>query len=355
MTTPTISGRTAVVLFSLGGPDRTEAIRPFLFNLFYDPAIIRLPNPLRFLVAYLIAARRSKTAVATYDALGGRSPLLANTNEQAAALEAVLDPARTGKTRVFVAMRYWHPMSYETALAVKDYAPDQVVLLPLYPQYSTTTTASSLLAWKTAAAAVGLVTRTLGIGCYPEDPGFIAAAAASIRKAHEEASAYGRPRILLSAHGLPERVVRSGDPYQGQCERTAAAIVRELDLPGLDAILCYQSRVGPLRWIGPSTNAEIRRAGHDRVPVVVAPIAFVSEHSETLVEIEIEYRAFAKEVGVPFFARASTVGTTARFIEGLAAMVERRVSGERQMRFAGCECPCVDRSVCCPSFDEPVR
>lgn len=331
MTTSPIPGRIAVILFNLGGPDQPEAIRPFLFNLFYDPAIIRLPNPLRFLVAYLIAARRAKTARVIYDELGGRSPLLDNTKAQATALEAVLNADEAiGEARVFIAMRYWHPMSFETARAVKDYDPAIVVLLPLYPQFSTTTTASSWLAWRHAATAVGLKVPTRSVCCYPDEPGLIAAIAANVRKAYGEAAAHGRPRLLFSAHGLPERVVQNGDPYQWQCERTAEAIGQALAIPDLDAVACYQSRVGPLKWIGPSTEEEIRRAGRDRVPVVVTPVAFVSEHSETLVEIEIEYRKLAQEAGVPFFARVPTVEAAPVFIDGLAALVRRCAAGDRR-------------------------
>ena len=336
MTTPR---RTAIVLFNLGGPDAPDAIRPFLFNLFYDPSIIRLPAPLRFLVANLTAIRRETPARAVYAQLGGRSPLLENTRAQAAALESAL--AGDGEARVFIAMRYWHPMSTETAAAVAEFAPDLVILLPLYPQWSTTTTASSLRAWREAAEVVGLKAETRVVCSYPTEPGFVAAAAELIRPAYERAAQHGRPRLLLSAHGLPKRVAAGGDPYPGQCERTAAAIAGALDLPDLDWVTCYQSRVGPLAWIGPATDAEIRRAGQDGVPVVVAPIAFVSEHAETLVEIEVEYRALAQQSGVPHFERVPAVGTAPAFIGGLARLVRQTMGCDRFMcsQTAGRLCP----------------
>jgi ferrochelatase len=307
----------AVVLFNLGGPDRAEAVQPFLFNLFNDPAIIGLPQPLRFLVAKLISRRRAPTATAIYRQLGGGSPLLANTQAQAEALQRQLG----GDTRVFIAMRYWHPMARDAAEAIKAYGADEIILLPLYPQFSTTTTASSCVDWSRAAAAVGLNAPTKTVCCYPVTIGFVEATAALIRPLLEQAHKVGRPRILFSAHGLPKKVVRSGDPYQWQVERSSAAVVRALGEADLDWVVCYQSRVGPLEWIGPYTDAEIERAGRDRVPVVLVPIAFVSEHSETLVELDIEYRHRADQHGVPLYLRVPTVSTRDSFIAGLAKIV----------------------------------
>ncbi|HTJ63597.1 MAG TPA: ferrochelatase [Alphaproteobacteria bacterium] len=336
--------RTAVVLFNLGGPDRLEAVRPFLFNLFNDPAIFQLPQPFRTLLAYLVAKRRAPLAIEIYRHLGGGSPLLPNTEAQAKALHAALGGDEN--VRVFIAMRYWHPFTEQTVADVQDWRPDEIVLLPLYPQFSTTTTASSIRAWHQAAKAMKLNAPTRSICCYPEASGFIAAAAELIAPALDQAAAYGKPRLLLSAHGLPESVVKGGDPYQFQCELTARAIVEKLGLPDLDWSICYQSRVGPMKWIGPSTDTEIRRAGQDKAPVVIAPIAFVSEHSETLVEIEIEYRKLAGEVGVPFFRRVDTVATAPSFIETLADLVGKQSAVDDVISGAGericpgdCSCP----------------
>jgi len=317
--------RIAVVLFNLGGPDSPEAVRPFLFNLFNDPAIIRVPNPMRFMLASFISGRRAKAAKAIYAEIGGKSPLLENTQAQALALESAL--AGEGmEAKVFIAMRYWHPMSAETAARVKEYAPDLVVLLPLYPQFSTTTTASSARVWDEAAKTVGLTAPTRLVCCYPTQAGFIDASAAVIRPLYEKARNHGKPRVLFSAHGLPKKIVKAGDPYQWQCERTAESIAAALCIEDLDWVNCYQSRVGPMEWIGPSTDEEIRRAGQDGVPILVVPMAFVSEHSETLVEIEIEYRHLAKEVGVPWFGRVPTVGVEPAFIDGLAKLVRQSVT-----------------------------
>jgi ferrochelatase len=230
------------------------------------------------------------------------------------------------EAKVVVAMRCWHPFSDGAAQALRRFAPDRIVLLPLYPQFSTTTSASSLQDWERAAAKAGLSARASRICCYPENAGLIAAAAANIRTAMENPVDGVSYRLLLSAHGLPKRTIEKGDPYQWQVERTAHALVDALGIKDLDWNVCYQSRVGPLKWLEPSTDGEIRRAGRDGKGVVVAPIAFVSEHSETLVELDIEYRKLARETGVPDYRRAATVSAAPSFIEGLAGLVRKALA-----------------------------
>lgn len=327
----------AVVLFNLGGPSRPEDVRPFLFNLFSDRAIIDLPNPLRWFVAQMISRRRAPLAREIYDQLGGGSPLLANTEEQARALEMALQVRlrnENDQVRTFLAMRYWPPRSDETARAVKEYGPDRLVLLPLYPQFSTATTASSFADWQAAAKRLGLKLPSRGICCYPRQPGFVAELAAAVGAALTDAGTAGRPRVLFSAHGLPEKVVAAGDPYPWQVEQTAAAVVEALGHGGtagrFDWLVSYQSRVGPLEWTKPYTDSEIERAGHDGVPLIVVPLSFVSEHSETLVELDIEYRKLAEASGVPLYLRVPTVGTGRAFIDGLADLVAAAVAAERQ-------------------------
>ena len=311
--------RLAVVLFNLGGPDSLDAVEPFLLNLFRDPAIIRAPAPLRHLIAWLIARRRGPKARDIYREIGGRSPLLPETEAQAAALTQALGDL--GEVSVTVAMRYWHPMSEAAARQVAAFRPERIVLLPLYPQFSTTTTASSLAAWHKAASSAGIGARTHAVCCYHRAEGLIASHAALIEPLLAEAAEAGTPRLLFSAHGLPRSVVARGDPYQWQVEETARAIVTRLDREGLDWKVCYQSRVGPMAWLGPSTEDELDRAGRDRVPVVVVPIAFVSEHSETLVELDITYRARARAAGVPTYHRLPALGTQPAFIAALAELV----------------------------------
>ena len=318
--------RVAVVLYNLGGPDTADNVRPFLFNLFNDPMIIGAPGPIRWLIAKLISARRAPVARKIYAHIGGGSPLLANTKAQTEALDTALAGADGAEYRTFVAMRYWHPMAEAVAHAVKAYAPDQIVLLPLYPQFSTTTVGSFLRVWRRAKQSAGLACPTKSICCYPTETGFVAAIAASVRSALQKVSEDSRVRVLFSAHGLPKKIVERGDPYQWQVERTAQAVVDELGIGDLDWLNCYQSRVGPLEWIGPATEDEIRRAGADGLAVVVVPLAFVSEHSETLVELDIEYRHVADAAGVAGYHRVPTVDIAAPFIAGLARLVSVAMS-----------------------------
>lgn len=319
--------RIAIVLFNLGGPDRPESVEPFLFNLFSDPAILDVPQPFRWFLAKLISRRRAPVARKIYAEMGGGSPLLPNTEAQAAALQTALSDL--GEVQVSIAMRYWHPMTDVAVAEVRAFGPDHVVLLPLYPQFSKTTSGSSLGLWQDRAGDLGAKTTTLC--CYPRQAGFIAASAEIIRPMLEKAAAAGSPRLLFSAHGLPKKVVAAGDPYQWQVEQSAAAVVEALAVSDLDWQVCYQSRVGPLEWIGPSTDEEIKRAGADQVPVVLFPIAFVSEHSETLVELDIEYAHLAEESGVPAYYRAPTVSTQPAFIEGLADLVRQALNGDKEL------------------------
>ncbi len=328
-------GKLAVVVFNLGGPDRPESVKPFLFNLFNDPAIIGAPTPIRWLLAKWISGRRAPVARKIYDHIGGKSPLLELTNDQARALEEEL--RRDGEVKVFLAMRYWHPLTEETAAAVKEFAPDEIVLLPLYPQFSTTTSGSSIAAWNRAAAELNIQVKTRTICCYPAEAGWVAAQAALVAGSM---SGLRNVRVLFSAHGLPKKIVAGGDPYQWQVEQTAAAVVAQLEADGdiqstWDWVVCYQSRVGPLEWIEPSIEDELKRAGADGMAVVVVPIAFVSEHSETLVELDIEFKAEAEKLGVPEYRRTPAVGCHPAFIDGLAAVVRRRLDDGREIA-GGC-------------------
>lgn len=339
--------RVAIVLFNLGGPDAPESIRPFLVNLFTDPAILRVPGWVRPWLGRLIAWRRTKPATENYAVLGGRSPLLELTEAQGRALEAALADAPF-EARCFVAMRYWHPMSDAAARAVHAWNPDEVLLLPLYPQYSTTTTGSSIQAWTRAAARAGLERPTTTLCCWHSDPRFAAATAALVREAWAKARA-ALPaevplRVLFSAHGLPETIIQQGDPYQWQVEQTVASVVEHLAIDGLDHVVCYQSRVTPQKWIGPSTEDELERAGRDKVAVLVCPIAFVSEHSETLVELDVEYREEAEHLGVPGYFRVPAQNSDAGFIGALRELVLRArgdaAPADRLCSFAGGrQCP----------------
>jgi ferrochelatase len=339
--------RIAVVLFNLGGPDSLDSVEPFLFNLFTDPAIIGLPSPARHVVARLIVRRRISTAREIYARMGGSSPLLANTEAQAKALQERL--ADLGEVRVFVCMRYWHPMSGPAAAAVKAFDPHRIVLLPLYPQYSSTTTASSQKAWRESARSVGIVAPTKLVCCYPTAPGFVAAAAMLMRRGLAEVASAGhrRVRVLFSAHGLPKRIVGRGDPYEAQVRLTARTVAMQLGLADEDWIVCFQSRVGPLEWIGPYTDDEIRRAGRDGVGVVLFPVSFVSEHSETLVELDLDYRRLAEQAGVSCYVRVPTVSTNPVFIESLADLVSATLESPQHVRSGSGARLCAAADRCC--------
>jgi protoporphyrin/coproporphyrin ferrochelatase len=321
--------RVAVVLFNLGGPDKPQSVQPFLFNLFNDGAIIDQPAIIRWCLAQLISRRRAPIAREIYHHLGGKSPLRELTTKQAEALQQELSDL--DEVEVFVCMRYWHPMSDEVARSVQAYDPDHIVLLPLYPQYSTTTTGSSFTDWRRAAAKIGLRRRTHAVCCYPIDDGWISAQSQLLGDTLTSLDPEMPLRVLFSAHGLPKKVIARGDPYQWQVEQTAQAVAAALDIRDdpnngtakkqIDWVVCYQSRVGPLEWIGPSVLDELSRAAIEQVGVVIVPIAFVSEHSETLVELDIEYREEAERLGVLNYTRVPAVGTAPKFINGLAGLV----------------------------------
>jgi ferrochelatase len=330
--------RIGIVLFNLGGPDSLDSVEPFLRNLFSDPAIISLPAILRLPLARWIARRRGPLARDIYAKIGGRSPIVEETEKQARALEAALS-AKGHEAKAVIAMRAWKPFAPQAAAELLAWKPERIVLLPLYPQFSTTTTASSLADWAKAASASGLTAPQRHVCCYPWDEGFIAAEADLVRQTWARRKPGVDHRLLLSAHGLPKRMISRGDPYQWQVEKTAEAIVEKLGIAGLDWSLCYQSRVGPLEWIGPATDAEVRRAGREGKGIVIAPIAFVSEHSETLVELDTEYAHLAERSGVADYIRVSTVGTHPAFIEGLVDLVMRAVDGEAVVT-------CADGRIC---------
>ena len=316
--------------FNLGGPDHPNAVEPFLINLFSDPAIISLPQPFRGILAKFIGKRRARVARPIYEKLGGGSPLLPNTKAQAQALEEKLtNQSLTAK--VFIAMRYWHPMTKETVQNVLDFAPDKIILLPLYPQFSTTTSRSSLRAWQEHAKKAKLNTPSQAICCYPKLDGFINAMADLVNPIYEKSQAMGPTKLLFSAHGLPKKIIDRGDPYQWQVEQTAQGLVDKLKIKNLDWQVCYQSRVGPLEWIGPSTDQAIIAAGKAKQNIVLCPIAFVSEHSETLVELDIEYRHLAEENGVAHYFRVPTVGCHEAFINGLADMVLKSLANKDEI------------------------
>lgn len=333
--------RIAVVLLNLGGPDGPDAVRPFLFNLFNDKAIINLPSPLRFLIATIISTTRAASAKQNYAKMGGSSPLLPETQKQSVALESALS-GHENEYKCFIAMRYWKPFSVDAVKEVKAWNADKVVLLPLYPQFSTTTTGSSIAAWEKAGGGPASA-----ICCYPTDEGLISAHVQTLMRTWKENGQPDNLRVLLSAHGLPKKIVDAGDPYQWQIEQTAQRIKAQLP-DDWEVEVCYQSKVGPLEWIGPSTDESIRKAAADNKAILVSPIAFVSEHIETLVELDEEYALIASELGVSTYLRAPAIGVSPDFIRSLADLVHKASASDEEILSAesgrlcprsGTECP----------------
>ncbi len=307
----------AVVLFNLGGPDGPKAVQPFLYNLFADKAIIGAPAGIRQALAFMISTLRKKSAQANYNIMGGGSPILPQTKAQAEALGLAMSSKVDGaELQLFIAMRYWHPFTHEAAKEVAAYGPDEIILLPLYPQFSTTTTGSSVTEWNRIYRGSG---QAREICCYPTLDGVVEAHAQAIERAFKAAGSPDGVRLLFSAHGLPEKIIDQGDPYQSQIEATAAAVAARLGT-GWDWQICYQSRVGPLKWIGPTTPEAIAAAAEAGLGVIVTPIAFVSEHIETLVELDHEYAELAQDLGCPHYIRVPALGTDPVFIESLAQL-----------------------------------
>ena len=285
----------AVILFNLGGPDKLENVEPFLFNLFNDPAILNLPSFVRYPLAKLIANRRAPTAKKIYEELGGSSPILRLTKEQSSSLELKLNnDDNSSQYKCFIIMRCWHPRAEDVIKDVINYAPEEVILMPLYPQYSAATSGSSIKEWKDVCKKNKFYVKTSTICCYPTDENFIQAHKTEITKKINNLKNF---KLIFSAHGLPEKNIKKGDPYQWQVEQSVYKIIKSLNIKNLDWVLSYQSRVGPLKWIGPSTEDIIIENSKLGKHIILVPVAFVSEHSETLVELDIEYKELADKNG----------------------------------------------------------
>lgn len=308
----------AVVLYNLGGPDHLKNVESFLFNLFNDPAIIALPTFLRWPLAKIISKRRKSEASKIYKSLGGRSPILPQTEKQAEKLQRMLGDS----CDVFVCMRYWHPMIPEIQKKLTNKGYSSVQLIPLYPQFSTTTNGSFVNEWVNQSSKTGYCIATKSICCYPKENGYIQAQAAVINDYIKKENVPENTIFLFSAHGLPEKIVQSGDPYPEHVNLTVKKVV-ELCPAIANHIVAYQSKVGPLKWIGPSTEEVIKKLSKDKQNIAVVPISFVSEHSETLYELDIEYRNEAVALGIKNFFRVPTLQDSDLYISFLKQLVEK--------------------------------
>lgn len=324
----TAQQKIGVVLFQLGGPDSLEAVEPFLYNLFCDPDIINFPGAFlaRRLLAKLISTRRSKTVVDHYREIGGKSPIVDLTLEQARSLETVLRSRIDA--RVFVAMRYWHPLTQEVIETMKRENFDRLVLLPLYPQYSKATTVSSAKEWQKQAKRLGyenIPSET--VCCYFNHPLYIEGIAGNISIAWKRFSGIDPSQIdiVFSAHGVPMSLVRAGDPYKSHIEETVRLVMECGQWPSPHR-LCYQSKVGPAEWLKPSLTETIAAlAGNGRKHLLIVPVAFVTEHIETLHEINIEARKEALHLGVKQFEMMPALNSSPKFINCLAQLVYENI------------------------------
>jgi len=314
------ANRLGVVLFQLGGPDTLEAIEPFLYNLFCDPDIIDFPFARlgRKPLAKLISSTRAHKVRHHYSTIGGGSPIRRNTERQAQALAAELE-ARGFDARCFVAMRYWHPFTAEAVAALESAQCDEIVLLPLYPQYSSTTTGSSLNEWNRRfqrnGAPVHLVAE------FYRHEGYLDALVETIDRTLEGFEVASRPELIFSAHSVPLAVVERGDPYQRQIEETVALLMERGGWSNRHR-LCYQSKVGASRWLQPTLRGTLRQVAEERIEeVCVVPISFVSDHVETLGEIDHEARQLAARLGIRRFEMTPGLNDSPAFIRALADLV----------------------------------
>ena len=339
----------AVILFNLGGPDKLENVEPFLFNLFNDPAILNLPSFIRFPLAKIIANRRAPTAKKIYKELGGSSPILSLTKEQANALEIKLNKDDSlSHYKCFIVMRCWHPRAENVVKEVINYNPDEIILMPLYPQYSAATSGSSFKEWNDICVKHNLKITTNTICCYPTDENFIQAHIDEIKKKIKNLNKF---KLIFSAHGLPEKNIKMGDPYQWQIEQSVNKIIESLNIKELDWILSYQSRVGPLKWIGPSTEDVIVENSKLGKHIVLVPIAFVSEHSETLVELDIEYKELADKNGCTDYTRVPALGTNENYIKAMSNLIINKKDYNFNEKLFPPKIQCPNQFKKCPCLD----
>jgi ferrochelatase len=322
-----------VVLFQLGGPDSLDAIEPFLYNLFCDPDIIDFPfaRIARQPLAKLISTTRAKHVAHHYAEIGGKSPILEFTTRQAVALEAEL--RRDMDARVTVAMRYWKPFTTEAIRVMEQFSPDEIVLLPLYPQYSKTTTGSSLNEWKRHWKRTE--PRVSVIEEFYEDEAYLDSVVQMVNRILAEFDDPADVDMIFSAHSVPVAVVEKGDPYQRQIERTVDLVWRRGGWPGRRHV-CYQSKVGASKWLTPSMHETVKRmAAEGRKHLLVIPISFVSDHVETLHEIDIEHREQARGLGITDYRMTAGLNDSPAFIQALSALVRAR-AGLRACSQRGC-------------------
>ncbi|MDJ0519590.1 MAG: ferrochelatase [Trichodesmium sp. MO_231.B1] len=316
--------RVGVLLLNLGGPEQLEDVRPFLFNLFSDPEIIRLPFPwLQKPLAWFISTMRFKKSQENYKEIGGGSPLRSITEQQALAIQQKLEEKGLA-TQTYIGMRYWHPFTEEALARIKRDQVEKLVILPLYPQYSISTSGSSFRLLDKLWQKDPEIQKTeyTVVPSWYQRPGYIQAMAELIAQELDHCPNSEQVHIFFSAHGVPVSYVEeAGDPYQAEIEDCVNRIIKFLNRPNSHT-LAYQSRVGPVEWLKPYTEDAIQELADSGVKdLLVVPISFVSEHIETLQEIDMEYREVAEEAGISNFYRVPALNTHPVFINDLADLV----------------------------------
>lgn len=336
----TTNKKTAIVLFNLGGPDKLENVKPFLYNLFSDKWIIRAPSFIRKMIAFFISRKRENEACENYEIMGGKSPLLEETIAQKESLKKNLEKRKFGDFEIFIAMRYWHPLTDECMKQVKNYNPDEIIALPLYPHLSSSTTVSSFEEFDKEIEKNNIKAKVKKVGCYFDDSNFIKSHIELIKKSIKKFKDKKNLRILFSAHSIPTKFVKKGDPYEWQINKTFEAVKKDKEISKYECILCYQSKVGPIEWLSPQTEDVIEESAKLGKNMIVIPIAFVSEHIETLVELDVEYKEIADKHDVKY-VRVPALSCDKNFIDSLGEIVEKTKKSKQKI--------CCYRTKKCPS------
>ncbi len=312
-------GKTAVLLLNMGGPDSLDAVRPFLKNLFSDPAILGMPGIFRRPLASFLSSRRARKVRPRYELIGGRSPIADITRHQAQALAQILG---SDFGPILPAFSYWHPFISESVTLAQESGAGNLVALSLYPQYCSATTGTCLEDLSMALTGTVFEPALTIIDTWPDHPAYLDALAATATEALERVPLEARDEtvVLFSAHGIPASLVRKGDPYLDETHRTVEGVSRRLgDRP---CELAFQSRLGPVKWLEPSLPGMLRTlSAKGAPPLVLVPVSFVSDHIETLFELDIQHRQTAKELGFTIYERAPALNTRPDFIETLAQLV----------------------------------
>jgi len=320
-----MSKKVAVILFNHGYPKSLDEIKSFLFNIFYDPAFLTVSNPMRWMMARSISKQSAPKARNIFRELEDASIISDETEKQKVKLEAHLNKISNDDFKCFIFMRYWAPLATDILGDLKDYSPDEMIMLPLYPQYSITTTGSGLIEWNKYFTKANFKTPFRVIKEYPEGDFFIDTMADMINEKLNNID-HNKYRILLCAKAIPKKTIEAGDPYLSQVERTASALVKKIENENLDVVICYQRRLGPLDQIGPTIEDQIEKAAEDNKNIIIVPISHVSECPETLVELDFQYKEVAANAGIKDYVRINTVQDNDKFIVGLADLVmENRV------------------------------